>query len=357
MKIGILTQPLHANYGGILQAYALQAVLKRMGHEPWIVQRQFNSHSFYFWCRSNIAGKIRRFIQGEPQVKWLYRKRESYLWKNIRNFIDQNIYPVTNIIFSTKELLKDYTEHRYDAYIIGSDQVWRPMYSPKIENFYLDFVEDIPVKKIAYAASFGVGHWEYTTKQTVKCKSLAAKLDAISVRENSGVQLCEDYLGIKAVEVLDPTLLLDKEEYSRLCREIPVQTEPFLGVYILDITPSKQSFVENFAKINNLQVKFFKQYEPVENWLAMFRDAAFILTDSFHGSVFSILYQKNFLSITNINRGATRFHSLLSKFDLLDRIITTEYVGPPKLVDWTRVEECRSAYRNDSIAFLNNSLL
>ena len=104
------------------------------------------------------------------------------------------------------------TEGEYDAFIVGSDQVWRPSYNQHLEQAFLNFTENWKnVKRIAYAASFGVDNWEFTKKQTKECKRLVQKFDFVSVREDTAVNLCKEHLGIEATHVLDPTLLLSAD--------------------------------------------------------------------------------------------------------------------------------------------------
>src|SRR5690606_24691445 len=127
------------------------------------------------------------------------------------------------------------------AYVVGSDQCWRPLYSPKISNYFLDFAEnEKDIKRIGYAVSFGVSEWEFDKKNTERCALLAKKFDAISVREDSGIKLVKDYFDKDAVHVLDPTMLLQKEQYVKIASDEKQTKSPGnLKVYILDKTPEK----------------------------------------------------------------------------------------------------------------------
>ena len=185
---------------------------------------------------------------------------------------------------------------------------------------FLNFCEkEENLKRIAYAASFGVGDWEYSPKQTRECSKLAKKYDAISVREQSGVKLCKEYLGVDATWVLDPTLLLTKEDYLPICKEIPVCNEKYLAVYVLDENDEVTATYEKEAAAHGLVIKKFhadsKSTLTVPEWLAMFRDASYVVTDSFHGTVFSIIFGKEFKSIYNKGRGTARFESLMNLYN------------------------------------------
>ncbi len=158
------------------------------------------------------------------------------------------------------------------------------------------------------------------------CSLLLKKFDAVSVREASGINICRNYFGVEALQMLDPTLLLSADDYRGLiCK---AHTEPSNGnilVYILDKTPEKVALVEKIAKDKNLipfwldspdeyqsNLPLEKQIKmSVEQWLKSFGDAEFVFTDSFHGCIFSIIFRKQFLVFGNPKRGLSRFYSLL----------------------------------------------
>jgi polysaccharide pyruvyl transferase WcaK-like protein len=338
MKIGILTQPLHNNYGGILQAYALQKALKRMGHEVWTIDRNFNSPRYRKYASIIKRLLLKPINRNAPIRVWPTKKEEEIIRQHIKTFIKNNIQ-TTEKTTSTKQLVRLHQKYAFDAYIVGSDQVWRPRYSPCLTNYFLDFVEsERNVKKIAYAVSFGVDDWEFTEEQTKECAQLVKQFDAISVREDSAVELCRKYLGVDAVHLLDPTLLLNKEDYLALINN--ANTMPSNGdlfVYILDKDEKKNHIVNEVAKQKNLTpfellpkqfiIEANKNeiekciYPPIEQWLRSFLDAKFIITDSFHGTIFSIIFEKPFIVIGNKKRGLSRFNSLLKMFRLEERMI------------------------------------
>ena len=309
MKIGILTQPLANNYGGTLQNYALQTVLRKLGHEPvtidYVPRRRWwpwfcmNIKSLFLWP---FVSKRRAFLA------------VPYSWKRNRYFE----FFTSNHISTTKKI-RCYTpslisEYGLDAVIVGSDQVWRPKYNRNIEDSFLKFAEGYSIRRIAYAASFGVDYWEFSDQQTRVCQELSQKFDAISVREDSGILLCEEYLHIKATLSIDPTLLLKKEDYEKLIAHIPKNQVPFLAAYILDGSEEKNRMVAQFADEKGWIVQAFSMDKQatlsVYEWLAVFRDAQFIITDSFHGVVFSIIFEKEYLCLYNGTRGNTRIESI-----------------------------------------------
>lgn len=304
MKIGIVTQSLLNNYGGILQNFALQTVLKKTKCTPitidFIPSRNLLRNCLIPFLKKNIFRKKMR----KPLLE-----RKGF----INEFVEKEIAK-TKIIHHYRDVL---SLEFFDAVVVGSDQVWRKKYNnPFIEDMYLKFTKNLPIKRIAYAASFGVDDWEYTPRQTRKCSKLARKFDAISVREESGVRLCKEYFDVDATRVLDPTLLLTKEDYLPICKEVPVCDEKYLAVYVLDENEEIKAIYEKEASARGLVVKKFQADSEsrltVPEWLAMFRDASFVVTDSFHGTIFSIIFDKDFKCIYNRNRGAVRFESLLN---------------------------------------------
>src|SRR5690554_1570173 len=252
MKIGILTQPLHDNYGGLLQAYALKEVLKEMGHEVVIVNRSFKKLALWRKYASIAKSKIigRKLSPNVLTKKSLLNEVSAHT----RKFRDKYFPELSSEIKSQKDMER-LNSMGFDAYIVGSDQCWRPLYSPSIKNYFLDFaVNDTQVKRISYAASFGVSEWEFSESDTLACKNLLKKFDAISLREQSGVDLVKNKLDRDdAVHVLDPTMLLSRERYVSLVKtENTPKSNGNLKVYILDKTKEKNTVVNQVANKLNL---------------------------------------------------------------------------------------------------------
>lgn len=314
MKIMILTQPLLNNYGGLLQNFALQKLLKNLGHDPITYNLFFSAPPLYIYLFSWIK-TILLFFCGKKRPFAKFHRSEKR--KEItESFITDYLITTPTIGKYCSRIIR---QSKANAIIVGSDQVWRPKYNRQIENMYFKFASNSPVLRIAYAASFGVDTWEYSYKQTCICSKLAKKFNAISVREESGIKLCKEHLGVDATWVLDPTLLLKKEDYLPICEDVPICKEKYLAVYVLDENEMVTATYEKEAISRGLVVKKFhadsKSTLTVPEWLAMFRDASFVVTDSFHGTVFSIIFGKEFKCIYNEGRGAARFESLLKLYN------------------------------------------
>ncbi len=334
MKIAILTQPLHTNYGGNLQNFALQKVLTDMGHEPVTIDRH---HTVKLRTKLKLGyfkNLLMHFLKGTPKPLWKSyfssKKEQAYLRQDITAFIDAYITK-TPRLYSDKAVQAIFKENNFEAVIVGSDQCWRPMYSPNIYTYYLDFLKDNKeIKKLAYAASFGTDQWEYTEEQTARCKKLIQQFDLVTVREKAAVNLVAEKLNKDAEFVLDPTLLLSKEDYIELFVGENLPDNKGIYTYILDDSDWKTQVVETaketlglpqFSNQHNEHALNIKRIPSIEGWIKGFADADFVVTDSFHGTVFSIIFNKPFISLVNVSRGASRFESILSEFDLLDRLV------------------------------------
>ena len=320
MRIAIVTLPLHTNYGGILQCYALQTVLERMGHNVQVLTKPQYGRSYYIIYPLTVCKRLlKRFLLGKDVA--IFKAPHQIVRQHTDRFIHKYIHQYKKRVWTAK------IASHFDAFVVGSDQVWRPAYFQPIEEAFLSFWGDADIKRIAYAASFGVDNCdEYTPEQLKVCSQLLQKFNAVSVRESSGILLCQKYFDVDADQMIDPTLLLNADDYRVLIRKR--ETSPSEGnmlVYILDKSEEKIALVNRIAKEKGL-IPFWvdnpnKQKEKlplekcikisVEQWLRNFDDAELVLTDSFHGCIFSIIFQKQFVVMGNKERGLSRFTSLL----------------------------------------------
>lgn len=357
MRIGILTQPLTSNYGCILQNYALQQTLMKMGHTPITID--IGKYTWFNWVKDFAKYIVKVCLNKKtvfPPIPTAIKKEN----KPLRNFVKNNI-KITRTRYSQLSP-KIIRRNDFDAIIVGSDQVWRPKYNWKLlPDMFLRFAEKDNIRKIAYAASFGTDKWEFNKEQTSTCASLAKQFDAISVREESGVELCQEGLGVNAVHVLDPTLLLSKKDYLKLCDKVAHRT-PFVLAYILDYDDNKIKEIVEFAKCKGLSYIIksaggkVNENDSIEDWLSLFRDAQFVITDSFHGTVFSIIFNKDFYVFCNPKRGNSRFTSLLQLVGLENRIVEDCRIPQEEQINWDEVNQLRKDKVVFSISFLEEAL-
>lgn len=335
MKIAILTQPLRYNYGGILQNFALQTVLRKMGHQVVTLDPQRYKYTWWQHLLRVPRHMVGRYVIGHVNTtmtsEWLADKKTRKQGTNTFEFIDKYIKRK-----EYRNLFEDVSPYDYDVFVVGSDQVWRPEYNKCQSNMFLDFTRGWEVRRIAYAASFGVDTWSADASITEKCREGLQNFDLVTVREDSGIAICMQLFGIEAQQVLDPTLLLTKEDYVSLLHldDVP-KSKGNLLVYILDYTDDKVKLVQRITNEyhlvpfrvnsdveNHHLTDLSKRIQPpVEQWLRGFYDADYIVTDSYHACIFSIIFRKPFVVYGNQYRGLTRYKSLLCQLSLMDSLI------------------------------------
>ena len=285
MKIGILTLPFNCNYGGLLQCYALQSFLKGLGHEVVVIKRVFPKRISF----KNKAINAIKLLLGRTDI---YKKSVAAM----RCFENAYIIETLQIkeIRQYDSLLKD----KIDALVVGSDQVWRFDYT---KEHYAEYFFDLG------------------KKETSKIKKLASLFDRISTREESGIKLCQEKLACKATHLLDPAFLLSRDEYRSLYKTKVNKTDA-IATYILDFDEEKLKSIKQISHAIDKDIIYIgknphtKVYQAVEDWIKSIDESNLVVTDSFHGVVFSIIFNKPFVLMINENRGAERFISLSNTF-------------------------------------------
>lgn len=365
MRIGILTHPPKHNYGGILQAWALQTVLEGMGHEVdvFVPARDYCEffQLLFLWSKRSVLKLL-----GKLDVPVLYEYYQyRAIWKKsrlIQKFTRRKIHLCgvsgLNLIPSKK----------YDAIIVGSDQVWRKRYMWGTwqcvvpADMFLSSIADAGLIRVAYAASLGIGEWEYDEDETALISAALNRFNAVSVREKSAVEILHEATGIEAEFVLDPTMLIPAEQYCRLAG-CEVHSGGGLVSYILDPTDDKTMMIENIRKTKGYVHRELERYGDeakigIEDWVAGFASADMIVTDSFHGCVFSIIFNKPLLFVINETRGNARFDSLVQVFGL-----ERNMVKDIRNVDLSRdfklpsdIQSCMDVMKEKSMVFLKSAL-
>ncbi len=343
MNIGILTHPLINNYGGILQAYALSTYLSRLGHNVVVINRIGNE--------SVVKYSIKRFLGLIPFNRYYKQQKRC---RRVTSFVRQKLI-LSDCIHSEKQLRKTLLQYQFDAVIVGSDQVWRHNFAKNIKgNYFLDFIpNESSIVKIAYAASFGLEQWLYTENETLQIRELIKTFNSISVREDIAVDLCKHNLGVNAEHILDPTFLLDIEDYKMIASPRLIQ-EKYVCVYWLGdlsvMNTLADSYKDNY-KIVNISLRGTDEQISIEDWLSFFLYADYVITDSFHGCVFSILFHKQFVIHNNTVGGFARVVSLLKMFRL-EYLLSNSTMS----VDYSNVSKILDNWRKKSNKFLHDSL-
>lgn len=360
MKIGILTVPFNNNYGGFLQAFALKRVLVDMGHNVMIINRRRNRTR----TPRSILGDLLRGLH-------LLEDRQKKLSKYTNQFQKKYLFPYTKKYYSSQEL-KDCVKYKFDAVIVGSDQVWRYWYFKDwIDDFFCNFLKGTNIPHFSYAASMGTDEMDYSQDKIEICSKLLKEFKAISVREESSVNLLREYFGVENAQlVLDPTFLLDRQAYIDLFKDKYTKPEnPYIFTYVLDDSEEIKRSIEDFSYKMNMPIINIKAetgdiseidvIEPVEKWLSAIYYADYVITDSFHGTVFSLIFNKQFVVYGNIQRGMSRMQDLLGRVGLTDRLLTTGDAAGEKLspkINWNSVNNRINAYKDSSMTFLKNAL-
>lgn len=367
----ILTHAIFHNIGGLLQAYALQQAMKKLGRKcctidylqrDWCgwMSAQGPRAKLRYWCTliRMLAGSRKEWTPRYllPSLARPFKSRFLNLWK-----LDNRRKRFPKLADGS-------------PFVVGSDQVWRAVYAREMETvpfFFLNFAtKDQRKLSIAYAASFGSDEWEGTPEETEECARLLKDFKAVSVREHSGIRICREIFGVDAVQMPDPTLLLEAADYSRVIRRWWTRRlpKPFMAVYLLDETAEKRALTQAVAGSANLYPQQLTAHGDaaramdriplsVPQWLRCMRDCECVLTDSFHGCVFAIIFNKPFVCLGNAGRGSARFDSLLSTFGLQDRLLTNptpeqavECMRTP--IDWERVNAIRRSEQQRAFEFL-----
>lgn len=334
----IVTLTGYYNYGNIIQRYALQEFLKQHGY------------NFVCYARESLYNDM-----GEADSERLADTKDfvqQYIWR--KPFDAKDSFPV---------------------YLVGSDQVWRNWSyeneKTELGYYFLDFVRSSRSKRIAYAASFGVDNLKdalVSTEFTEYAHPFVKKFDAISVREESGKTILKDTWNISSQQVIDPTMLLTTRDYDQLIdnSSFKLKSAKQAFAYILAPSDNKAIIIDKAAYATKYNVDILEAYTakkliPVEQWLRNFRDAELVVTDSFHGVVFSILNNTPFIAIENELGGVTRLTTLLKQFGLQDRKVAEKDANMfnyKKLtaIDWKAVNITLDSLRTESGAWLLDAI-
>jgi len=301
------------NYGSIITYFALSKVMDLM----------------------NLSyAMIRNPLETEKNIEELHRSHPLVFAKD--RYDITSLYPVDELY-----KLNDY----FDSFIIGSDQMWNYYLSrPYKQSYFLDFVSDDKLK-IAYASSFGIDRYVGPDEEKEKTKENLKRFNSLSVRDDFSQRICKDDFDVEAEINLDPVFLCPAEKYEELIEETDFSVDgEYIFAYILNPNEIIGEEIKIIAERNNKKVIVvfdqsgdkeeqkrhlnaesdlveFVISPDVREWLYLFKNADFVLTDSFHGTCFSVIFRKKFVTLKNNERGGSRFQFILSEFRLLEHLI------------------------------------
>lgn len=359
MKIALLNLPFDNNYGGNLQRLALMQILQDMGYDV--------THLFvcFKWYDTRIPGCLPLYTLIKRIGRKILKDRYVGIYPERHNknrFLKDNkaVLPFYEKYIKHTQMINSYEElckyKNFDTYIVGSDQVWRKKMTVcyPFSSLFFDFLRNENVKRIAYGVSFGTNENELSDEEVKTLGELYAKFDAVSVREDSGLDLLKSYGWTcpNAQLVLDPTFLLSKERYVQIINA--GNTRPSDGnmfCYVLDDNDEIEQTISETADNKGLHpFRMSINTEgmfSIEQWLRSFMDSYFIVTDSFHGFVFSIIFNKPVKLIENKFRGNERFESIKRMLN---------YNPENSDIDWGSINSKIREWTEISMSFLSKSL-
>lgn len=333
------------NHGAYLQAYALITYLKSLGHDAEIINYRpdYLRRHFKLWLsdkRYNRIGLGWLYVLAKLPSRIIALKRKKRFDKFYTKYI-----PVTATEYHSFKELRDNPPYA-DCYIAGSDQIWNTTFPNGTDpGFYLDFGSDT-TKKLSYAASFATDTLKDGTIEFVTEK--LKNFDKISVREYSGVKLLNS-LGFSGIEVVDPVFLLTAKEWDAITSK-EGENEKYLLVYDFENSPEIQNIATRLARTKNLKIlsigsrsmnytnKDYINYAP-DTFIGLIKNAEYIISNSFHGTAFSLIYNKNFFVVNRADGLNTRMRDLLAKYNLSSRLISTSATNEELIanIDYSKV--------------------
>ncbi len=348
--VGILGVWYGCNYGSIATYYSLYCAVRDMGksvlmvHRPWI----------------------------EPFDEKRMEKRHAMRFAR-KHYDVSKAYHVGEIS-ELNELC--------DTFLLGSDQLWKYGVTKVFgHSYFLDFVQK-GKNKVAYATSFGAERFLAPWSFSWKALSCMRRMNYVSVREETNVNMCRKLFGIEAVHTLDPILLCDRGRLAEIAQESTrEQKKGYIAAYVLDPTPEKKQallwLAEKLGKDivvmldgwphlfkKNKEKMGLPQYTVTEltvnDWIFYMENSDFVLTDSFHGTCVALLYEKQFYAISNPGRGASRFESLTKEFGLTENYVHDPQEimqrDLPKQLDYERINKILEDKRRDSMEWLRKAI-
>lgn len=377
-KIGIITILKVNNYGAELQAYATQAILNANGYDAEIIDYLFYKNPLHI-----------RTPKSKPTFKFGFKKVLAEWGYPIKNYI-ASAFSKGNDATRKKRFEMFHTDNtkmsdcyrsidelynadlKYDTYVVGSDQVWNPGIYSSLLPYMLAFAPE-GKKKVAYASSFGVSTIEKSQQEFYK--EHLSKFSAISVREKNAVELVKDLSGRDATWVLDPTLLLNKEEWMKVAKYPYEVKKNYILVYELIPSPYIMELAKAMSQEKGLAiVRLCKNAAPESKekgvisitdagpaeFIGLFANASMIITNSFHGTAFSINFEKEFYTVTPLHKqNNSRQQSLLGLFSLNERLLlegTDINTITRTPIDYTQISTIVEREREKSINFLKNAI-
>lgn len=355
MKVGILTFHTATNYGAVLQCYALQTALEKCGYTVEVINYQ-NDFFRRFYSPFYMEKKnLRKFAYMLYAYNSKRKRNESF--KEFRNQ-----YLHLSQSYTPKDI--ENADTNYDAIIVGSDQVWNLDLTKDDQTYLLNFVQK--AKRFSYAASFGKDSLQEALKPVYE-KELS-QYKYITVRESSGISIVEELCSVNTTLVPDPTLLLSSNEWDKIASLKECPKEKYICVYKINVSQCYEA-AQQLSKKTGYPVVVLKpdktcpssfskkEFASPEEFVGLIKNAEYVVTDSFHGTAFSIIYKKKFFSFLDrrANNKNNRIIDILTRFDLIERIVDdkTEEISIETINNYEEIEGQMSNERKRAFDYLN----
>lgn len=329
MRIGVVTNLDKRNYGSVLQAYALQSILKNMGSDNFVLEKKVimnnslmaRAKRFFALSKNNYSLKYKLEI---AQARKLYTIKQKKIVEFCNKYIDVSTYTDNQQIIEKANSCQ--------LMIAGSDQIWSPASGMLSEFYLLNFGEKTTYAKASYSASIGVSEVSEDDKALFK-KNLA-DFDTVSLREKTGLKLLSECTDNPVRTDLDPSLLYDGEYWSKFLNNYTNTKEPYIFVYMLRPEPVTLEAAKKLSEKTGFKIKVCsnrivkgKNIENItdagiEDFLSLIYNAKYMITNSFHGTAFAVQFHKKFLSLAVAHTGS-RVRDFLEDINLSDRTLTT----------------------------------
>lgn len=360
-KIGIVTWHYSPNYGGLLQAYALQETIKKLGYNPQFVN-----------YRSDINTFKKRIIRRLKDIYIMFAKPGIHKGRKLKyKFIDEKLN-IGKLYYSYDDLSNE-ADIAYDAVICGSDQIWSNNTGRVNPLYYLTFINER--KRISYAPS--IGYNKIPDNICGEFREYVNKITCLSVREEKGAEIIKSITGREAEVVLDPSMLISKEEWLEEIKNknIVLPNKKYILLYILGDNDDHIEYAKKISKHTGYEIIAFETKksklkgiktfsgDPFD-FVELMNNASYVLTDSFHGVAFSIILEKQFVAFKRFKDNElisqnSRIYNILNKMNLKDRLISTDesvFFLENNIIDYNIIRPLLEVERKLSIDFLSNSI-
>lgn len=369
-KIGIITFHNSYNCGSMLESFAMQEIIKKRGGNPEIIdfssKGQKELYSVFY--KNNSIKNIFKNIMIFPHYGRVKKNNNLYEKFKTDNFILSKIKTDDS---------KNLSDSIYSKVVAGSDQIWNITIPDSDDAYFLPWVKK--AKKIAYAPSFGAKNILEVSDNSNKYKNYLLSFDNLSIRENNGKKWIKDLCGRDVDVLLDPTLLLDRDDYDRICDYTYTPKEKFIFLYCPAFNRNICKYVKKISKKYNLKViawstksYYFKRiksfgfelvpYETPALYLSLIKNSEIVITTSFHGTIFSTLYKKKFITVKNGDMYGSddRVITLLKQLKLEDRLLPYNFDEKYNYmmdVDYTKYDIELKKMKDKSIAYIDENII